>query len=181
MLFFAFCLLLYFDFFSILPGPDPYSRCRTDLNVVAAALTSMTMTFPYTLLRSVSWNSDLDKWEDHCLIDSTSPCLYFQYWWCVKSPVCLLDSADHSIGAGLPVVGKRVRWMKIPQPVIFFCKHFGTGVLVATAFVHVGPWLNSLVQCDTKPPISSSQQPLPRLAIPVFHLSSRNNIQLCQV
>tara|TARA_R110002060_G_scaffold34119_9_gene44978 strand:+ start:384 stop:881 length:498 start_codon:yes stop_codon:yes gene_type:complete len=28
--------------------------------------------------------------------------------------------------------------MKIPPKIFFFCKHFGTGVLIATAFVHVG-------------------------------------------
>jgi hypothetical protein len=27
--------------------------------------------------------------------------------------------------------------MKINPKVFFFCKHFGTGVLIATAFVHV--------------------------------------------
>jgi zinc transporter ZupT len=42
-------------------------------------------------------------------------------------------------GAGLPVVGKRVPWCKLPPGVLFFCKHFGTGVLVATAFVHLIP------------------------------------------
>ncbi|KAH8591146.1 ZIP zinc transporter [Bisporella sp. PMI_857] len=42
-------------------------------------------------------------------------------------------------GAGFPVVAKRVKWMKIPPKVFFVCKHFGTGVLVATAFVHLVP------------------------------------------
>jgi hypothetical protein len=41
-------------------------------------------------------------------------------------------------GCGFPVVAKKVKWMKIPPKVFFFCKHFGTGVLIATAFVHVG-------------------------------------------
>lgn len=40
-------------------------------------------------------------------------------------------------GCGFPVVAKKVKWMKIPPRVFFICKHFGTGVLVATAFVHV--------------------------------------------
>ena len=40
-------------------------------------------------------------------------------------------------GCGFPVVAKKVKWMKIPPKVFFFCKHFGTGVLIATAFVHV--------------------------------------------
>ncbi|KAG4435163.1 hypothetical protein IFR05_009363 [Cadophora sp. M221] len=42
-------------------------------------------------------------------------------------------------GAGFPVVAKRVSWMKIPPKIFFFCKHFGTGVLIATAFVHLIP------------------------------------------
>ncbi|EMD59892.1 hypothetical protein GGP41_008976 [Bipolaris sorokiniana] len=42
-------------------------------------------------------------------------------------------------GAGFPVVAKKIKWMKIPPPVFFFCKHFGTGVLIATAFVHLLP------------------------------------------
>ncbi|KIW14823.1 hypothetical protein PV08_07608 [Exophiala spinifera] len=42
-------------------------------------------------------------------------------------------------GAGLPVMGKRVSWARLPPRVIFFCKHFGTGVLIATAFVHLVP------------------------------------------
>ncbi|KAL2075115.1 hypothetical protein VTL71DRAFT_57 [Oculimacula yallundae] len=43
------------------------------------------------------------------------------------------------MGAGFPVVAKRVTWMKIPPKVFFFTKHFGTGVLIATAFVHLVP------------------------------------------
>ncbi|KAG9231385.1 zinc-regulated transporter 2 [Amylocarpus encephaloides] len=42
-------------------------------------------------------------------------------------------------GAGFPVVAKRVSWMKIPPNLFFACKHFGTGVLIATAFVHLIP------------------------------------------
>ncbi|CAG8953651.1 hypothetical protein HYFRA_00010110 [Hymenoscyphus fraxineus] len=42
-------------------------------------------------------------------------------------------------GAGFPVVAKRVKWMKIPPKIFFACKHFGTGVLIATAFVHLIP------------------------------------------
>jgi hypothetical protein len=40
-------------------------------------------------------------------------------------------------GAGFPVVAKKVKWVKVPAKTFFICKHFGTGVLVATAFVHV--------------------------------------------
>jgi hypothetical protein len=35
------------------------------------------------------------------------------------------------------VVAKKVKWIRIPPKVFFACKHFGTGVLIATAFVHV--------------------------------------------
>jgi len=40
-------------------------------------------------------------------------------------------------GCGFPVVAKKVKWLHIPPKVFFFTKHFGTGVLIATAFVHV--------------------------------------------
>ncbi|KAH8884585.1 Zinc/iron permease [Thozetella sp. PMI_491] len=42
-------------------------------------------------------------------------------------------------GAGFPVVAKKVSWIKVPTKVFFMCKHFGTGVLIATAFVHLLP------------------------------------------
>ncbi|KAM4057365.1 ZIP zinc transporter [Hirsutella rhossiliensis] len=47
--------------------------------------------------------------------------------------------AASCIGCGFPVVAKKVKWMKIPPKVFFACKHFGTGVLIATAFVHLLP------------------------------------------
>ncbi|KAH9878717.1 hypothetical protein IAQ61_001991 [Plenodomus lingam] len=43
------------------------------------------------------------------------------------------------MGCGFPVVAKKVKWMKIPPKVFFVCKHFGTGVLIATAFAHLLP------------------------------------------
>ncbi|KAI0887821.1 Zinc/iron permease [Annulohypoxylon maeteangense] len=42
-------------------------------------------------------------------------------------------------GAGFPVAAKKISWLKVPQNVFFACKHFGTGVLIATAFVHLLP------------------------------------------
>ncbi|KAK4145205.1 Zinc/iron permease [Dichotomopilus funicola] len=42
-------------------------------------------------------------------------------------------------GAGFPVVAKKVKWVKVPRKTFFICKHFGTGVLIATAFVHLLP------------------------------------------
>ncbi|KAL4732205.1 hypothetical protein ACLX1H_001213 [Fusarium chlamydosporum] len=43
------------------------------------------------------------------------------------------------LGAGFPVAAKRIKWLKMPPKVFFACKHFGTGVLIATAFVHLLP------------------------------------------
>ncbi|KAI1631433.1 zinc-regulated transporter 2 [Biscogniauxia mediterranea] len=42
-------------------------------------------------------------------------------------------------GAGFPVAAKKISWLKVPTKVFFACKHFGTGVLIATAFVHLLP------------------------------------------
>ncbi|EFQ30250.1 ZIP Zinc transporter [Colletotrichum graminicola M1.001] len=42
-------------------------------------------------------------------------------------------------GAGFPVVSKKVKWLNVPPKIFFACKHFGTGVLIATAFVHLLP------------------------------------------
>ncbi|KAG8410793.1 hypothetical protein J3458_016882 [Metarhizium acridum] len=43
------------------------------------------------------------------------------------------------LGCGFPVAAKKIKWLKIPPKVFFACKHFGTGVLIATAFVHLLP------------------------------------------
>ncbi|KAI1073435.1 Zinc/iron permease [Whalleya microplaca] len=47
--------------------------------------------------------------------------------------------AASCLGAGFPVAAKKISWLKVPQKVFFACKHFGTGVLIATAFVHLLP------------------------------------------
>ncbi|KPM38637.1 hypothetical protein AK830_g7918 [Neonectria ditissima] len=43
------------------------------------------------------------------------------------------------LGAGFPVAAKKIKGLKVPPKIFFACKHFGTGVLVATAFVHLLP------------------------------------------
>ena len=55
----------------------------------------------------------------------------------------LEPNADDRIGAGFPVAAKKLKWLKVPEKVFFACKHFGTGVLIATAFVHVSHVLSS--------------------------------------
>jgi hypothetical protein len=83
------------------------------------AVTSMepTMTFRYTLLQFVSAPQRPPRSATNLFI--------------------VIVFFASIFGAGFPVVAKKVKWMKIPPPVFFFCKHFGTGVLIATAFVHV--------------------------------------------
>ncbi|SCU77308.1 LAME_0A00606g1_1 [Lachancea meyersii CBS 8951] len=36
-----------------------------------------------------------------------------------------------------PVVASRVKWLKVPRYVYLFARYFGTGVIVATAFIHL--------------------------------------------
>ncbi|CAB4445925.1 unnamed protein product [Rhizophagus irregularis] len=44
-----------------------------------------------------------------------------------------------SLGSFLPVMSKKFPKFKVPSYIFFFCKHFGTGVIVATAFIHMLP------------------------------------------
>ncbi|KAK1827665.1 putative transporter [Podospora conica] len=47
--------------------------------------------------------------------------------------------AASAFGAGFPVAAMKLPWLKVPTKAFFMCKHFGTGVLIATAFVHLLP------------------------------------------
>ncbi|CAG8468263.1 10545_t:CDS:2 [Diversispora eburnea] len=44
-----------------------------------------------------------------------------------------------SFGAFLPVITKRNPKIKLPRNIYFVCKHFGTGVILATSFIHMIP------------------------------------------
>jgi hypothetical protein len=61
--------------------------------------------------------------------------------------------------------------MKIPPKLFFFCKHFGTGVLIATAFVHVSTLL-SLYREDCTDLTSFSLPPSHLSTTHVFRRSS---------
>lgn len=41
------------------------------------------------------------------------------------------------LGALLPIMAAKSKSMKVPKWVFFLCKYFGSGVIVATAFIHV--------------------------------------------
>ncbi|CAG8619477.1 11039_t:CDS:2, partial [Scutellospora calospora] len=58
--------------------------------------------------------------------------------------VVLLTSSS---GALIPVITKRLPGLQIPRTVFFITKHFGTGVILATAFVHMLPTAFSNLQC----------------------------------
>lgn len=94
------------------------------------------------------------------------------------------------LGAGFPVVAKKVPWIKIPPKVFFACKHFGTGVLIATAFVHVSKSeqtklapSNSLIFHTHILTFSASCCPLPSATCltPVFLICSPSSTPRCQV
>ncbi|KAK3384252.1 Zinc/iron permease [Lasiosphaeria ovina] len=62
-------------------------------------------------------------------------------------------------GAGFPVVAKKVKWIKVPTRVFFICKHFGTGVLIATAFVHLLPTAFGNLMDPCLPDLFTKQYP----------------------
>ncbi len=42
-----------------------------------------------------------------------------------------------SIGAVFPIFAQRHKGLKVPEWVFFICKYFGSGVIIATAFIHL--------------------------------------------
>ncbi|KAL0959151.1 hypothetical protein HGRIS_014438 [Hohenbuehelia grisea] len=42
-----------------------------------------------------------------------------------------------SLGALFPILAQRSRWLRVPGRVIDFAKYFGSGVIIATAFIHL--------------------------------------------
>ncbi|KIK93827.1 hypothetical protein PAXRUDRAFT_144191 [Paxillus rubicundulus Ve08.2h10] len=50
-----------------------------------------------------------------------------------------------SFGALFPVLAKRTQWVKVPDAVFDFAKYFGSGVIIATSFIHLlSPALDEL-------------------------------------
>ncbi|OCT54359.1 Zinc-regulated transporter [Cladophialophora carrionii] len=58
-----------------------------------------------------------------------------------------------SIGAVFPIFANRHRGLKVPEWVFFICKYFGSGVIIATAFIHLlAPAIDALTDpCLTGP------------------------------
>lgn len=54
-------------------------------------------------------------------------------------------------GASFPVLAKRIPWLKVPKGAFDFAKYFGSGVIIATAFIHLlSPGLSELTSPDRK-------------------------------
>ncbi|KAK4189364.1 putative transporter [Podospora australis] len=62
-------------------------------------------------------------------------------------------------GAGFPVLAKKVKWLNVPPKAFFICKHFGTGVLIATAFVHLLPVAFASLTDPCLPDLFTEQYP----------------------
>ncbi|ODH15001.1 hypothetical protein ACO22_06485 [Paracoccidioides brasiliensis] len=67
--------------------------------------------------------------------------------------------AVSTISCGFPVAAKKLPSMKIPPKAFFFCKHFGTGVLIATACVHLLPTAFLSLNDPCLPPLFTEQYP----------------------
>ncbi|KAM0335091.1 hypothetical protein ACHAQA_000125 [Verticillium albo-atrum] len=52
------------------------------------------------------------------------------------------------LACAFPLIAKKVHWMRIPPNFFFGVRHFGTGVLIATAFVHLLPTAFGLLGDD---------------------------------
>ncbi|KAI5994081.1 Zinc/iron permease [Pisolithus orientalis] len=73
-------------------------------------------------------------------------------------------------GALFPVLARRSSWLHVPTPVYEFAKYFGSGVIIATAFIHLlSPGISEL----TSPCLSPAWQVYPyALALAMLSLFS---------
>ncbi|KAI6140679.1 Zinc/iron permease [Pisolithus tinctorius] len=73
-------------------------------------------------------------------------------------------------GALFPVLARRSSWLHVPAPVYEFAKYFGSGVIIATAFIHLlSPGISEL----TSPCLSPAWQVYPyALALAMLSLFS---------
>ncbi|RDA90760.1 hypothetical protein CP533_2967 [Ophiocordyceps camponoti-saundersi (nom. inval.)] len=62
-------------------------------------------------------------------------------WYDTSAHVCalLLILTLSTLACGLPLISRRTAAGKLQKTIIFYCQHVGTGVLLATAFVHLLP------------------------------------------
>ena len=60
-----------------------------------------------------------------------------QWSWSYSSIEEKSNSRGTLIAVSFPALSKRVKYLRIPSLVFFLGKHFGTGVILSTAFVHL--------------------------------------------
>ncbi|KAJ6620675.1 Zinc/iron permease [Mycena sp. CBHHK59/15] len=59
--------------------------------------------------------------------------------------LCLIVLVCATTGTLFPVLAKRSKWLHVPRSVFDFAKYFGSGVIIATAFIHLlSPGLDEL-------------------------------------
>ncbi|RDA86871.1 hypothetical protein CP532_1425 [Ophiocordyceps camponoti-leonardi (nom. inval.)] len=87
-------------------------------------------------------------------------------WYDTSAHVCalLLILTLSTLACGLPLISRRTAAGKLQKTIIFYCQHVGTGVLLATAFVHLLPTaFESLTDPCLPNFFSQGYKPLPGL------------------
>ncbi|SCU81981.1 LAMI_0B08482g1_1 [Lachancea mirantina] len=92
------------------------------------------------------WNPDNITLSDTTTTDAWKTCVIQGVYWSDKDQPRWLGARISSIFVILfvstaftmfPVFSSRRSWLRIPQWVYLFARYFGTGVIVATAFIHL--------------------------------------------
>ncbi|KAG1767024.1 ZIP-like iron-zinc transporter [Suillus placidus] len=74
-------------------------------------------------------------------------------------------------GALCPVLAKRTNWLRVPKAVFDFAKYFGSGVIIATAFIHLlSPALGELSSPCLSPAWQQYPYPLALAMLSIFSI-----------
>ncbi|KAG1728094.1 ZIP-like iron-zinc transporter [Suillus lakei] len=74
-------------------------------------------------------------------------------------------------GALFPVLAKRTSWLHVPKPVFDFAKYFGSGVIIATAFIHLlSPAFSELTSPCLSPAWQEYPYPLALAMLSIFSI-----------
>ncbi|KAF8444967.1 ZIP-like iron-zinc transporter [Boletus edulis BED1] len=77
--------------------------------------------------------------------------------------------ATSAIGSFFPVLARKSKWLKVPNAVFEFAKYFGSGVIVATAFIHLlSPALGELGSPCLSPAWQAYPYPLALAMLSLF-------------
>ncbi|KAF8254000.1 Zinc/iron permease [Wilcoxina mikolae CBS 423.85] len=67
--------------------------------------------------------------------------------------------AQSTFACAFPLIAKRFPRLRIPRSFLFFARHFGTGVLIATAFAHLLPTAFTSLTDPCLPPLWNQKYP----------------------